>query len=218
MDRNTGRPRSLAAWLAPVVAVIFVALWLGLSGVSTADGSPVGPLALLRCTSMASDPAVEAPLYAQDEGANGSPDGWWCQLPHGTKLPVGFVQLQRTVAPLANSYALFITRYGMQGGTAGTSGSSTHQPHIVISVNVNSSVTPPAHLQDRQALHGGKRIALASGVPATMVTHGTRVTLTWRFPPSGVPKYLRGVATIRLSASGVPETEVIDAARDVQPD
>jgi hypothetical protein len=208
------RPRTARIVLPIAMAVTAVGpQWLE---AGRAEASGVGPLHPLRCTPMSSDPALEAPLYAQEEGAGGGPDGWWCQLPHATEMPAGFVQLQRGVAPLANLYAVYSTNYGNRGSGGASIGSAT-KPGIVVSADVNSSVAPPAHLQYPPAPRG-KKVVVARGVTGTMVVNGGSATLTWRYPTSGVPRYLRAVATVTVSGTGVTEGAVLNVARHVTPD
>ena len=76
---------------------------------------------------MASDPSIEAPLYAQQKGASAKSDGWWCQLPHATQVPGGLVPLRRDSAPLPNNYDLDQTVYS-SAGTAKDTSITTHGP------------------------------------------------------------------------------------------
>lgn len=185
---------------------------VGLLALPTAAAAGTsGRLQPLRCRPMATDPALEAPLYAQDQGASGRPDGWWCQLPHATMVPSGFEQLSRRVAPLADLYADYETQYGPVGSAGGQSG-----PMILVTDDVNSSVAPPPHLS-YPPLPRGHEVSLAGGVTATLVRSGQTTTVTWKFPLHGVPKYLRAVAEVTVRASEVPESTVLGVAEHVRP-
>jgi hypothetical protein len=158
---------------------------------------------------MASDPQLQAPLYAQNDGASGSADGWWCQLPHATQLPAGFVPVVRSVAPLANDYALYSTQYGKhRNASAG--------PNIVVSSDVES-VQSPGRL-DYGPRSSGKTVVLHKGVKATVSSADGSVEVTWQYPTHGVPKYLRAVATVSVTGTGVPKSVVVAVARHVEPD
>lgn len=201
-------PLKLAATVMTLGLVIGGALTQAPSG---ATGS--NTLRALKCTAMRTDPALEAPLYAQREGANGSADGWWCQLPHATMVPSGFRQVSRSVAPLADLYSNYTTQYGLDVHAADGSGSG-HE--ILVTDDVNSSVASPSHLR-YPAPSKGSTVSLGHGVEATVFRQGSTDTVTWRYPVHGVPKYLRAVAQVTVSGTGEPESVVIGVARHVRP-
>ena len=92
-----------------------------------AVASAVGPLHSLRCTPLPSDQPVEAPLYAQQEGANGATDGWWCQMPHATEVPAQFGELKSHHRPAHLSILplLDLLRRGVQGRAPHSPGDTT---------------------------------------------------------------------------------------------
>jgi hypothetical protein len=197
---------------ASTLAVALVAATWPAAVASAASGS-LGPI---HCTPMRTDPALEAPLYAQQAGANGSPDGWWCQLPHATMVPSGYRQVVRTVAPLADLYSDYTTQYGPTTGARGA-GRPNAGHEILVTDYVDSSVMPPTRLHYPPPAKGSK-VALGHGVTATMVRQGSTVSVTWRYPVHGVPKYLRAVAQVTVSGTGEPQSVVVGVARHVQPD
>ena len=88
------------------------AIW---PGPPVAATTTVGPLTSVGCAPLAAEPPVEAPLYAQQEGASSKSDGWWCQLPHATQVPGGLLPLRRDVAPLPQNFAIYQTVYSPAG-------------------------------------------------------------------------------------------------------
>ena len=82
---------------------------------------------------------------------------------------------------------------------------------------MNGAVTP-GKIQRPQAPAGGRRVALAKGITATVVTQGRSVVVTWPYPSSNVPPYLRAVASITVTGTGVPESVVLGVAKHVKPD
>ncbi|HVX21129.1 MAG TPA: hypothetical protein VHB02_07265 [Acidimicrobiales bacterium] len=205
---------SAVAFVAvPIAAVVAVPTVAVASGGGTAGAAAPGRLHPVRCAPLPHDPPVEAPGYARKAGASGGADGWWCQLPHATTLPAGLVAVDRSVAPLPGTYAVYATRYAHKGTTTGSRG-----PSITVSMDVASSVRPPAHLHYPNVPAAGRRLSLARGVDATASTsHGT-TTVTWRYPRTGVPRYLRTVATVTVTGDGVPRATVVAVARHVRPD
>lgn len=199
-----------------VGAVLALAGVCLLAGPTPARAAGGGPLRSLGCTPMRTDPALEAPLYAQQEGAGGAPDGWWCQLPHATMVPSGFREIRRSVAPLADLYSEYTTEYG-PGAARSVDGGSDTGPEILVTDDVNSSVTPPAHLRYPPATEG-RKVSLGHGVTATVSRQGGTTTVTWRYPVSGVPKYLRAVAQVTVSGSHESPSIVMEVARHVRPD
>ncbi len=202
-----------------LAGVALVCAAVSLLAPSTAAGATTSAtsssLRSLHCSPMPTDPALEAPLYAQDEGANGSPDGWWCQLPHATMVPPGFEQVVRSVAPLANLYADYQTEYAP--ATGATRATLNPGPTIQVTDDVNSSVAPPRHLS-YPPLPKGTKVSLRHGVTASVHHQGDTTTVTWRFPLHGVPRYLRAVAEVTVRGSGVPGSAVVGVARHVRPD
>ena len=95
-ERSSGRRFTAMGIMSAAVSVV-PAILLGPPVGATGT---LGPLKSVGCAPLADDPAVEAPLYAQQEGASSRSDGWWCQLPHATQVPGGLLPLRRDVAPL----------------------------------------------------------------------------------------------------------------------
>ena len=91
---------------------------------------------------MASEPSIEAPLYAQKKGASPKSDGWWCQLPHATQVPGGLLPLRRDVAPLPQNFAIYQTVYAPAGTAKDESITANGPPAIVVEVKANSAVAP----------------------------------------------------------------------------
>src|SRR3984957_15089203 len=107
-----GRRRSLSGMLAVLVSIVITTV-AGPPGAGAAPSPSVnlGPLRPVSCKTLPSDPPLEAPLYAQNAGASPMADGWWCQLPHATRMPASFVAVQRELIPLPNLYGLYSTTY-----------------------------------------------------------------------------------------------------------
>jgi|GEM_PF-3198330 len=188
------------------------------AGATTGGGdASVGALHSVPCKAIKGQPAVEAPTWAQSTGAGATTGGWWCQLPHSTKIPSNFVTASRLVEPLANTYADFATEY-VPSSTAGalTHEAGTSGPSITLSTRVDSAVTPPT-----KVVHGrdvkGTAVQLGTGVQGTMLRTKHLIAVTWRYPTTGVPKYLKGVATVTVTGEGVPEQTVLAVARSVRP-
>lgn len=198
-------------WLAGVVlaaaGVTVVPVTSGAAGSGTS-------LQSIRCTSMPTDPALAAPLYAQDEGASAKPDGWWCQLPHATMMPPGFAETSRSVAPVTDLYSTYQTDYGPKAPN-GTDGSSSG-PQIAVSDDVNSAVTPPKHLK-YPPLPKGTTVTLGHKVTAKVYHRGITTTVAWHYPLQGVPAYLHAVAEVTVRGIGMPESVVVGVARHVRP-
>lgn len=214
--RSSGLVR-LGARTVLISAVLSVVLGQSWVGASTSGSVGVGALRPVACKPMTSDPPLEAPLYAQQEGASSRTDGWWCQLPHATEMPANLIPFRRDVASLPEDYALYSTIYTEQGTVGGTSVSSTAGPTVTVTSDVNSSVDPgsPRHTPPPS---GGKQLALANGVTATVVSKDGFVEVTWPYPSSGVPKYLEGVASVTVTGIEIPEPVVLAVARHVAPD
>ena len=167
----------------------------------------------LPCKAISGQPAVAAPLWAQQAGAGSQTSGWWCQLPHATKLPANFVAISRTVDPLPNTYADFTTEYGTGGLHQFDGGGTEHHRRTRRGQRGDRPDPPPV-----PAAAAGTTVTLAHGVQATMISKKHLVSVRWRYPTSGVPKYLRGVATVTVIGSGVPASTVLAVARAVEPD
>jgi len=175
-----------------------------------------------KCTVLPNEPAVEAPQYAQNIGAGGEAYGWWCELPHATALPSGMVADHRSVADLANLYALFNTQFApkpsLPADTTTDPGSGASSPGLILEVDVNSSTIPAKHLAYPPKLDGGTKVKINKRVTATVVVVGHNVTVEWRYPRHGVPKYLEEVATVALVGTDLSKATVIRVAASVRPD
>jgi hypothetical protein len=189
------------------------ALWLGSSVAAT---TTLGPLKSVACGPMASDPAIEAPLYAQQKGASPKSDAWWCQLPHATQLPGGLVPLRRDSAPLPNNYALEETVYSPAGRAKDASISANGPPTIVVEVKVNSAVAPGATARVAQ-FSSARKVVLKKGITANVLTDSGQADVSWAFPTSGVPKYLNAVSSVTVAGFDVPASVVIAVAKHVAP-
>ena len=214
----TGRKGSSGRWvlamgiMCAVVPTVPI-LWLGPSVAAT---TTLGPLRSVACRPMASDPAIEAPLYAQQKGASAKSDGWWCQLPHATQVPGGLVPLRRDSAPLPNNYALDETVYA-SAGTAKEAGISTHgSPFLIVEVKVNSAVAPGATARVPQ-FSSAHKVVLKKGVTANVLTDSGQTDVSWAFTTAHVPKYLSAVSTVTVAGFGVPASVVIAVAKHVAP-
>jgi hypothetical protein len=225
---NRGAPRSAVAsrcrrahgGVAAVVAalgVVISAISCLHTPVATASGVPA-VLRPVACKPTASDPPIEAPAYAQDEGASGVEDGWWCQLPHATEMPASFIALRRGLVPLSDPrlYGLYQTVYAKKG-TAPDVSLGPGIPSIVVAPDVDSAVDP-VRVKRPPAPSGGKRVTLATGVTATVVDASGSVAVTWPYPAKGVPRYLQAVASVTVTGTDLPESTVLAVARHVEPD
>jgi hypothetical protein len=189
-----------------------------LAGASPAVSSSVGTLHSIPCKPLASDPPIESPLYAQQEGASGVPDGWWCQLPHATAVPAGLSAYLRNVAPLPSGYALFSTTFSSAPGATTAASQNTAGPEmIVVSADVNSAVSPGI-TKHGPVPSGGQKVSLGKGVKASVISNGNSVQVTWSYPISGVPSYLRAVSTVSVTGTNLPKSVVIAVAKQVRPD
>jgi hypothetical protein len=165
---------------------------------------------------MASDPALEAPLYAQQQGASPKSDAWWCQLPHATQIPNGVAPLRRDVAPLPKGYAIEETVYSAAGQAQDASITSKGPPSIIVEVKLNSAVAPG--LTDHvPQFSSSKKVTLKKGVTANVLTSGGQTDVTWGYPTTGVPKYLSAVASVTVAGFDVPAPAVIAVAKHVAP-
>ncbi len=200
---------------AAMVVALAVPVPLALGQPGTAGGSVVvGPMQAVPCRSVSGEPAVAAPLWAQQHGAGGQTSGWWCQLPHATEMPANFVAASRTVDPLPNTYADFTTEYVPEGSTVST---GTAGPSITVAPDVDSVVGAPVHLRYPR-LRKGASVRLLHGLRATLTSSKHLVSVRWRYPSSGVPQYLRGVVAVAVVGSDVPASTVLAVARSVRPD
>jgi hypothetical protein len=210
---RTGSARGVKALVALATAAVTLAG--PMAGSSTAAASAGTGLRSLRCTRLSSDAAIEAPLYAQQEGASGGTDQWWCQLPHATEVPSTYVELRHLVAPISYPYAYYSTYYGPSSNATTPTGLSG--PGLVVAVDWNSTVRRPRHLT-YPAPPKGQEVRLTTRVTGTLVVSKKSVSVTWRYPSSGVPKYLQGVVAITVSGTGLSEAVVLGVARHVVPD
>ena len=213
VHRTRFRARRITALGAVVAATAVPALWLG---PPDAAAVTLGPLKSVRCAPMASDPPLEAPLYAQQEGASGKADAWWCQLPHATKVPNGLIPLRRDSAPLPNGYAIEQTVYSTSGTAKDTSVTAHGPPAIIVEVKLNSAVQPTTTDHVPQ-FTSPRTVALNKRVKANVLTSGGQTDVTWAYPTSGVPKYLNAVAAVTVAGFHVPASIVIAVAKQVKP-
>lgn len=189
------------------------ALW---PGPSVAATTSLGPLKPVACASMTSDPSIEAPLYAQQKGASGKSDGWWCQLPHATRVPDGLVPLRRDSAPLPHNYDLDETVYSPSGSAKDISITTHGPPALIVEVKVNSAVAPGATAHIPQ-FSSARKVVLKKGVTASVLTGSGQTDVSWAFPSSGVPKYLSAVSSVTVAGFGMPASAVIAVAKHVAP-
>jgi hypothetical protein len=210
--RTARRVTALALIVVAVGVGIYLVVQSGAGATSPGSSGPAAAgLAFVSCRPLASDPPLEPPQYALDDGARGGEDSWWCQLPHATQVPVGYAPVGRSVAPLPNDYADYSTQYA-KGGSA----NSTAQPTVVITSDVNSAVTGGAAVH--KAPTGGKKVKLANGVTADVAVNGNSVSVRWSYPTTGVPSYLQGVSSITVQGTNLPEATVVAVAGHVAPD
>jgi hypothetical protein len=205
--------RALATYSIFAAVLTVPAVWLGPSVAAT---TTLGPLKSVSCAPLAGDPAIEAPLYAQQKGASGKSDGWWCQLPHATQVPAGLVALRRDSAPLPNNYALDQTVYSPAGLPKDASITANGPPVIVVEVKVNSAVAPGSTARVPQ-FSSARKIVLKKGVTANVLTSSGQTDVSWAFPTSGVPKYLSAVSSVTVAGFSVPAPMVIAVAKHVVP-
>lgn len=165
---------------------------------------------------MASDPALEAPLYAQQKGASSKADAWWCQLPHATQVPGGLVPLRRDVAPLAKGYAIEETVYAPAGQAKDASVTSKGPPSIIVEVKLNSAVAPGPTDHVPQ-FTSSRKVTLKKGVTANVLTTSGQSDVSWGYPTAGVPKYLTAVVSVTVAGFDVPASAVIAVAKRVAP-
>ncbi len=212
------RLRCLGVVLTVVAVAAAPAATDWLAATANAGASGVGSLHSLRCTRLATDPPLEAPQYAQDEGASGGTDAWWCQMPHATMVPANYVELKRGVAPLTFPYSLYSTNYGVESKAGPTASIGTGIPGVEVTVDFNSTVDrAPGRLQYPPE-PAGKKVTIARGVTGTLVTASNDIRVVWRYPTKGVPRYLQGVATVTVTGTGLPAATVLGIARHVEPD
>ena len=211
-ERSPAR-RVLVIGIILAVVPTVPALWLGPSVAAT---TTLGPLKSVACMPMASDPAIEAPLYAQQKGASVKSDGWWCELPHATQVPGGLVPLRRDSAPLPNNYDLDETVYSSAGRAKDASISAHGPPTLIVEVKVNSAVAPGVTARVPQ-FSSARKVALKKGVTANVLTDSGQTDVSWAFPTSGVPKYLSAVSSVTVAGFGVPPSVVIAVAKHVAP-
>jgi hypothetical protein len=201
--------------LAAATAVLAISLGPPAAGAG-AGAATVGLLKPVRCAPMAADPALEAPLYAQQKGASPKSDAWWCQLPHATQVPGGLVPLRRDVAPLPKGYAIEETVYSSAGQAKDASITSKGPPTIIVEVKLNSAVAPGPTDHVPQ-FSSSKQVTLKKGVTANVLTNSGQADVSWGYPTTGVPKYLTAVASVTVAGFDVPASAVIAVAKHVAP-
>lgn len=214
--------RAIATGVAVALSATVPQMLFGIPWGASAPAGASAAVVLhpLPCTPLSSDVPVEAPQYAQEEGASGGTDQWWCQLPHATELPPQYKELRRLVAPLGFPYALYYSYYGVPttNRKTGTPTEPAGRTGVVVTVDWNSTVQrQPTHLTYPAPIRGPK-VRVAKGVNGVVVVTKTQVSVVWRYPLSGVPKYLSGVATVTVTGTRVPRAVVLDVARHVKPD
>ncbi|HEY1733882.1 MAG TPA: hypothetical protein VGG23_05495 [Acidimicrobiales bacterium] len=212
---STGRRR--AAAVAMVIALAG-SVPLVLSQPGTAGAAvEIGPLHPVSCGPLPGDPPLETPGYAEQDGAGAGSGNWWCELPHATAMPSNFVAFRRSVSPISGgTYADYGTEYVLRGRGTQTA-AEAGGPTITVSSEVNSTVSPPAHLHYPQP-GKGRVVSLGHGVEAMVTSTDGIVTASWRYPSSGVPKYLRAVVQVSVVGTHVPRSTVLAVARQVRPD
>ncbi len=191
-----------------------------LSQSGVAGAAAVGPMRSVPCGPLPGDPPLEAPGYAQQAGASGAADAWWCQLPHATVMPARFAARQRYVSPLSGAlttYASYATEYVIRGQD-GKLPMPTTGPTIIVSSDVNSTVAPPGHLPYKAPSYGVGKVTVANGVTGVLAMRKNIVSVTWKFPTRAVPRYLRGVVSVSVSGSQVSKSTILAVARMVKPD
>ena len=211
-ERFSGR-RVTAMGIMFAAVSVAPAIWLGPPVAAT---STLGPLKSVGCAPMAADPAIEAPLYAQQEGASPKSDGWWCQLPHATQVPGGLVPLRRDAAPLPQNFAIYETVYTPAGTAKDDSITANGPPAIVVEVKVNSAVAPGTTARTPQ-FSSSHKVVLKKGITANVITVGGQTDVSWSFSTTGVPKYLSPVSYVTVAGFGVPASAVIAVAKHVRP-
>lgn len=186
-----------------------------LVGVVSQPSAASGSLRSIACTTLKTDIPVEAPLYAQKEGASGATDGWWCELPHATSVPAGYVEQRRLESPLRYPYGLYSTYYGPRSNTGRTF--LAGEKGVEVTVDWNSTVQgAPSHLVYPTALPGTK-VHLAKGIVGNIVKARDDESVTWRFPTHGVPRYLVGVVRVTVTGFYEPLSTVLAVAQSVKP-
>jgi hypothetical protein len=211
-DSPARRLRVTGIAFAAATAVLVMSLGPPAAGAAAS----LGPLKPVRCAPMASDPALEAPLYAQQLGATSKADAWWCQLPHATQVPGGLVPLRRDVAPLPKGYAIEETVYSPAGSAKDISITSKGPPAIIVEVKLNSAVAPGPTARVPQ-FGSSQKVTLKKGVTASVLTDSGQTDVSWAYPTAGVPRYLTAVASVTVAGFGVPASTVIAVSKHVAP-
>jgi hypothetical protein len=212
LQRTSGRRVAAMGIMLAALSVV-PAIWLG---PPVAAASALGPLKSVGCAPMAAEPSIEAPLYAQKEGASGKSDAWWCQLPHATQVPGGLLPLRRNVAPLPQNFAIYQTVYAPAGTAKDLSITAHGPPAIVVEVKANSAVAPGTTDRIPQ-FPSAQKVVLKKGISANVLTSGGQTDVTWAFSTAGVPKYLNSVSYVTVAGFGVPAAAVIGVAKHVRP-
>ena len=210
---RSSRRRVTALGVLFAAVSVAPAIWLGPPVAAT---TTLGPLTSVGCTPLAAEPSIEAPLYAQQEGASSKSDGWWCQLPHATQVPGGLLPLRRDVAPLPQNYAIYQTVYSPAGTAKDDSITANGPPAIVIEVKVNSSIAPGKAVRAPQ-FSSSQKVVLKKGIQANVLTSGGQTDVSWSFSTTGVPRYLSPVSFVTVAGFGVPASAVIAVAKHVRP-
>jgi hypothetical protein len=212
--RRLGLARRIG--LSTLTGFLAGGVWLAPVGAGAAGN---GQLHALRCTTLKTDPPLEAPLYAQQEGASGATDGWWCQMPHATKLPAHFVEIKHVIEPLTFPYSLYSTYYRARSkGGPPTSLGTPGVPGVEVTIDFNSTVDHAPGRLHYPSTPTGKTVTIRKGLKGTLVTTSNDTYVTWRYPTKGVPRYLQGVATVTVTGTAVPVATVLGVARQVAPD
>ena len=139
-------------------------------------------------------------------------------MPHLTEVPPNYVELKRGVAPLPWPYSLYSTYYGVEKKGGPTDSVGPGIPGVELTVDFNSTVDAAPGRLKYPAAPAGKKVKLDGGVTATLVTSSGTAEVVWRYPTSGVPRYLQGVATVTVSGTMLPAATVLAIARQVKPD
>jgi hypothetical protein len=210
--RSSARP--LTAMGITLAAVVMIPALL--LGSSVGASSTLGPLKSVGCAPLTAEPSVEAPLYAQQEGASPKSDGWWCELPHATQVPGGLLPLRRDVDPLPNNFAIYQTVYSPAGTAKDESITANGPPAIVVEANVNSAVAPGKTARTPQ-FSSSHKVVLKKGVEANVLTSGGQTDVSWSFSTTDAPKYLSPVSYVTVAGFGVPASTVIAVAKHVRP-
>jgi hypothetical protein len=132
-------------------------------------------------------------------------------------MPSNYTAFRRSVSPISGgTYADYGTEYVPKRTRTKTAAEPTG-PTITVSSEADSTVTPPAHLHYPNP-GTGRAVSLGRGIEATVTSTDGIVTVSWRYPSSGVPKYLRAVVQVSVVGTHVPQATVLAVAKQVRPD